>query len=56
MNSDETGNKKNDPYEKENKAAEKLAEELESPFGAEKLGKEAYEMAKKDNVKKGNKH
>jgi hypothetical protein len=47
---------KSNPYEQENKEAEKLARELEAPFGAERLGKEAYETAKKDMAQKGAKH
>ena len=44
------------PYDQQNREAERLAQELESPLGAEKLGKEAFETAKRDMAKKGAKH
>lgn len=40
------------PHELENREAEKLARELESPLGAQKLGDEAYEMVKQELAKK----
>ncbi|MBL4868088.1 MAG: hypothetical protein JKY67_17115 [Pseudomonadales bacterium] len=42
-----------DAHEYENREAEKLAQELESPLGAQKLGDEAYELVKKELAKKG---
>jgi len=56
MSTDQHKDDKKSPYEQENKDAEKLAEELEAPFGAEKIGKEAFETAKKDKSKKGGNH
>ena len=41
------------PHEQENRAAERLAKELESPLGAQKLGDEAYELVKKEQASKG---
>jgi len=35
-------------HEDENREAEKLAQELESPLGAQRLGDEAYELVKKE--------
>ena len=40
-------------HEHENREAEKLARELESPLGAQKLGDEAYELVKQELAKKG---
>lgn len=39
-------------HEHENREAERLARELEMPFGAQKLGDEAYELVKKELGKK----
>ena len=45
--------KQEDKYEEQNRAAERLTEELESPFGAEKLGEEAFKTAQEDAAKRG---
>ena len=56
MSDDKSKNDKFTPYEQEHKEAEALDEELESPGGAEKLGREAYETAMQDKPKKGSQH
>ena len=40
-------------HENENRAAERLVKELESPLGAEKLGEEAFKVAQEEAAKKG---
>ena len=40
-------------HELENREAEKLVKELESPLGAQKLGDEAYELVKREMAEKG---
>ena len=45
--------KQEDKYEEQIRAAERLTEELESPFGAEKLGEEAFKTVQEDAAKRG---
>jgi hypothetical protein len=40
-------------HEHENREAERFAQELEAPLGAQKLGDEAYELVKKELAKRG---
>jgi len=53
MNDEHSKDKFNLAHERENKEAEKLAQELETPTGAQQLGDEAYETAKKEQKKQG---
>ncbi len=53
MNHEQSKDKSKQVHEHENREAERLAQELESPLGAQKLGDEAYELVKKELAKKG---
>ncbi len=45
--------KKLKTYDHENKAAERLAAELDSPLGAQRLGNDAFKMAQEEAAKQG---
>jgi hypothetical protein len=51
MNSNDKSKDRINPHEHENREAERLAKELESPLGAQNLGNEAYKTAKEDLAK-----
>ena len=55
MSSNDKSKEPISPHEHENREAERLAKELESPSGAQNLGDEAYKTAKEDLAKGGKK-
>ena len=52
MNQNKSKDSKPTAHEHENRAAERLAQALESPLGAQKLGDEAYALVKQELPRK----